>query len=402
MENIHKLIEINQMLSSELELKPLLKSILSTVVEMQSCDAASIMFCDEDEKLLNFAVSVGADSDELEAISVPLDGSIAGQIFTQGKPIIVNDVSNDPNHFILVEERTGYQVRNILGVPIEICDRTIGVLEGLNKLEGEFTEADAQLLSLVAAQAAVAINNARIIEELQEANNELRKADKLKADFMAVASHELRTPLGIILGYATFLKEEAKGEFSEHAGTVHGAAMRLRTLLEDMTSMNLLYTGATELRPRPIQIQTIVKNVFDKASTMTQAADHRLELIQPSKDLWVNADERLEKVFENLLNNAIRFTPPKGEIHVRVSAVEDEILVEVQDSGIGIHPNEVERIFEHFYQVEHHMRRRYQGLGLGLAIARGMVELHRGRIWAESDGPGKGSIFKVLLPRFSI
>ena len=198
------------------------------------------------------------------------------------------------------------------------------------------------------------------------------------------------------------MKEEAKGELSEHAGTLHGAAMRLRALLEDMTNMNLLYTGATKLRPHPIQIQTIMKNVYDKASIMTEAADHRLELIQPSQDLWVNADERLEKVFENLLNNAVRFTPPKGEIIVRVSAFEDEVLVEVQDSGIGIHPNEVQRIFEHFYQVEHHMRRRYEGLGLGLAIARGMVELHHGRIWAESDGPGKGSIFKVLLPRFSI
>ncbi|MBC8505173.1 MAG: GAF domain-containing protein [Anaerolineales bacterium] len=402
MEYLDRLIAINQMLSSELELKPQLKSILSKVVEMLSCDAASIMFYDEDEELLNFSVSVGAESDELAAIPIPVEGSIAGLIFTQRTPMIINDVPKNPDYFTVVEERTGYQVRSLLGVPIIIRERTIGVLEGLNKIEGEFTEADAQLLSLVAAQTSVAINNAHIIEELQQANEELRQADKLKADFMAVASHELRTPLGIILGYATFLKEEAKGEFSEHAGTVHAAAMRLRALLEDMTNMNLLYTGATELRLRPIQIQNMIKTIFDDISQMAKAVDYQLEFIPPSQDLWVNADERLQKVFENLLNNAIRFTPPKGEIVVRISATEGEILVEVQDSGIGIHPNEVERIFAHFYQVEHHMRRRYEGLGLGLAIARGMVDLHHGRIWAESDGPGKGSTFKVLLPRFAI
>ena len=200
MENINKLIAINQMLSSELELKPLLKSILSTVVDLFSCDAASIMFYDEDQEQLNFSVAVGAESDELDAIPIPVEGSIAGLIFKNRIPMIVNDLSKSPNHYSIVEERTGYQVRTLLGVPIDIRDRTIGILEGLNKIEGEFTEADAQLLLLVAAQTAVAINNAHIIQELKEANQELRQADKLKADFMAVASHELRTPLGIILG----------------------------------------------------------------------------------------------------------------------------------------------------------------------------------------------------------
>jgi len=96
----------------------------------------------------------------------------------------------------------------------------------------------------------------------------------------------------------------------------------------------------------------------------------------------------------------MRFTPPNGEITLQVSSSDEEILVEIKDSGIGIAPEEVERIFEQFYQIEHHMRRRYEGLGLGLAIARGMVELHQGRIWAASDGPGKGSTFKVQLPRY--
>ena len=203
--DLNKLIQISQNLNSELELVQQLKFILSTVVEILACEATSLMFFDSDDRSLKFTASFGAESDELKSISVPLDGSIAGMIFTENRPTIINDVSTEPNHYTVVEEQTGYQVRNLIGVPVNIRDQTIGVLEGLNKLDGKFTDNDVQLLSLVAAQAAVAINNVRIIDELREANEELRNADKLKADFMAVASHELRTPLGIILGYATFI-----------------------------------------------------------------------------------------------------------------------------------------------------------------------------------------------------
>ncbi len=399
-EYLNRLVEINQILNSELELRQQLKYILGTAVDILGCEATSLMFYDEDDQLLSFAVSIGAESEDLESIQVPLEGSIAGIVFTQNQPMLINDVSQEPNHYTVVEERTGFKVRSLLGVPISIRDQTIGVMEGLNKLDGDFSDQDVQLLSLVAAQAAVAINNVRIINELQNANEELRKADKLKADFMAVSSHELRTPLGIILGYATFLKEEAEGDLSEIAETVHTAAMRLRTLLEDMTNMNLLHTGATELRLQPLQVQSMISEVYDDVSQMAEAGDYQIDLLLPSQELWINADVRLQKVFENLLNNAMRFTPPDGEITLKLSSTDEVILIEVKDSGIGIAPEEVERIFEQFYQIEHHMRRRYEGLGLGLAIAQGMVELHQGRIWAASDGPGKGSTFKVQLPRY--
>ncbi|MBL7162074.1 MAG: GAF domain-containing protein [Anaerolineales bacterium] len=399
-EKLNRLVDISLTLNSTLELDIVLENILNAGIECLKCEATSILLYNEEDEQLYFAAASGAESDELETIPVPLKGSIAGTIFTENHPLIVNNVPTDPRHYQIVEDRTGFHVRSLLGVPMSIGDRAVGVIEALNKHDGDFSDDDTQTLSIVASQAAVAINNARIVDELQKANEELRQADRLKADFMAVASHELRTPLGIILGYATFLKEEAEGELSELAKTVHGAAMRLRALLEDMTNMNLLYTGATELRLQPLRIQSIVSVAFDEISQMAEARDYQLDLIQPAQDIWVHADDRLQGVFANLLNNAVRFTVPDGEIIVRVSASEDDVFVEVKDRGIGIPPGELERIFEHFYQVEHHMTRRYEGLGLGLAIARGMVELHQGRIWAESDGPGKGSTFKVQLPRY--
>jgi len=399
-DKLNRLVDISLTLNSTLESTILLEKILSAGIECLDCEATSIMLYDEADQHLYFAAASGAESDELKSIPVPLEGSIAGTIFRENHPVIVHDVPKDPRHYKVVEDRTGYHVRSLLGVPMRIGDRVIGVIEALNKLDGDFTEEDTKTLSIVAAQAAVAIKNARIVEELRKANEELRKADKLKADFMAVVSHELRTPLSIILGYATFLKEETKGELSELAETLYKAALRLRTLLEDMTNMNLLYTGATELHLSPLCIQSIVRNIYDEISQMAEARDHQFDLILPSQDLWVHADNRLREVFVNLLKNAIRFTPLNGEIRVQISATSEDILVEIKDSGIGIPSDELERIFEHFYQIEHHMTRRYEGLGLGLAIARGMVELHRGRIWAESEGPGKGSSFKVQLRRY--
>ena len=239
----------------------------------------------------------------------------------------------------------------------------------------------------------------RLVQELQEANTELSEADEMKTRFMAVASHELRTPLGIIMGYATFLKEEAQGDLSDHASNVLGAALELRALVEDMTNMNLIYTGKRDIRPEPTILQDIVHIALDEIAATAEANEDQIILAMPEGPILVNADRKMKLVFNNLLNNAVRFTPHPGRIRICLTATEKEALVEVQDNGIGIPPDKLTRIFDQFYQVEDHMTRRYGGLGLGLAIAKVIVELHGGRIWAESEGNGKGSVFKVALPR---
>jgi signal transduction histidine kinase len=311
---------------------------------------------------------------------------------------LINDIENDPRHFRAISERTNYTVRNLLGAPLHIREHTIGVIEATNKHKGEFAQQDVQMLSFIAAQAAIAIQNAQIVKQLQLANENLRQADKLKADFMAVASHELRTPLGIVLGYATFLKEESAGELAEHAETMLSAALRLRALLEDMTNMNLLYTGETQLRMELTALQTFIEQAYALETQTADKNEIRVSFHFPEETVWVQADERLQKVFQNLLNNSIRFTPSPGEVDVYIHPGNNDVMIEFKDSGIGIPQDQLEQIFEHFYQVEHHMTRRYGGLGLGLSIARGLVELHGGRIWAESDGPNQGATFKVVLP----
>ncbi len=396
---LDRLVEISLTLNDTLDVDSILRFILTTGVDLLECEGISIMLYNEDEGRLYFTATTDSETIDLGDYPIPLEGSIAGKIFRENQPILINEIEDDPQHYTAITEQSTYKVRNLLGAPLHIREHTIGVIEATNKKTGIFTPQDQQLLSFIAAQSAIAIQNAQIVEQLQSANDELRQSDKLKADFMAVASHELRTPLGIILGYATFLKEESEGELAEHADTMLNAALRLRALLEDMTSMNLLYTGETQLRLQFTAVQTILDQACTLEEQTATAKEIRILRHFPDEMAWVQADERMVKVFQNLLNNAIRFTPSSGDVDVFIRPQENDILIEFIDKGIGIPEDQLERIFEHFYQVEHHMTRRYGGLGLGLAIARGLVELHGGCIWAESGGPNQGAAFKVVLPR---
>jgi signal transduction histidine kinase len=396
---LSRLVQVSVTLNSTLDPAQLLRFIIQTAAELLDCEAASILLYDEKQHELFFTAASGTDPEKLAQIPVPIEGSIAGTIFSENRPLVINDVDKDPRHYSQVGAQIQFHPRSLLGVPMRIQDRVTGVLEALNKRDGDFSDEDVNILSIIASQAAVAIHNARLVQALQRAYDELSRVDKLKTDFMSIASHELRTPLGVILGYAAFLKEEAQGELSGHAERVLNSAIRLRALVEDMTNMNLLQMGTAKLDLKLVSIQPILQTIFDEVAPTAEAKGQRLTMQLPPQSLIVRADaEKLGLVLTNLLNNAVRFTPEKGEIHVTAKAKRGEVWISVKDSGAGIPHNEMDNIFHEFYQLEDHMIRRHGGLGLGLAIARGLIELQEGRIWAESDGIGKGAAFTVALP----
>lgn len=394
-----RLVEISLTLNSTLDPDRLLNFIIDTGTDILECEGVSVLLYNEKTGELRFAASTGSDPEELAKIPVPLDSSIAGAIFQQDRPEIINEMESNPQHFQEVGKKTQFITRNLVGVPMKIGDRTIGVLEGVNKRHGEFGKEDVDILSVIASQAAVAINNARLLQSLQTAYNELAQSDKKKSDFIAIASHELRIPLNTVLGYAEFLREDAPPELADYAERLSKAALQLRSLVDDMTNLNLLEGGSQEFQPARQPIQRIVAEAYSETQTAAREKGHQLNIRLPKEPLDVNADgEKLKRVFLNILNNATRFTPNGGAINIAVTTHPDGVLTAIQDTGIGIPKEELERIFEQFYQVEGHMTRAYGGMGLGLAIARGIVLLHGGRIWAESDGPDKGSVFYVILP----
>ncbi len=396
---LEKLVEVSLTLNSTINLDELLQYIIKTAAEILDCEAVSILLYDEKRNRLFFAASTGTDPKRMAQIPVPIDGSLAGSIFREEKSIIMNDVSQDKRHFSLVGQQVHFQPHSLLGVPMRIRDKGVGVLEALNKRNGEFNAEDERLLSVLVAQAAVAIHNARLIQALQKAYEEISETDRLKSNFLALASHELRTPLGIIIGYSSFLQAENDGDVSENAERVLSAASQMRSLIESMTSLHLLQAKGLTFKPRVVPIQQVLSAAFDEMSQIAVEMRHSILFEMPPQSLLVTADpEKLTPAFVNLINNAIRFTPAGGKITISAAQKGGNILVSIRDNGIGIAPDQLTKIFQEFYQVEHHTTRRFGGLGIGLTIAKGLIETQGGRIWAESDGLEKGATFRVLLP----
>ena len=399
-QKVAQLVEISAVLNSTLKPDILLKNILDTAADLLECSGVSILLYDEREKELRFAATTTGDIEKLEQIPVPLDNSLAGTIFTENRHLVINSTRDDPRHYSEVGDEVGFQIDSLLGVPMRIKDRVTGVIEALNKEEGEFSDFDVSLLLVVASQAAISIHNARLIQALQKANIELSQADKLKRDLMSVASHELRTPLGNILGYATLLHEDAIEENKPLAESILKASSKLRAVLDDIANMNLLYTGKADLDFTDTSLQRVINYAQEEVRMTVNKEDHTVDYQIPEEPIALCIDlPKMSVVFVNLLLNAIQFTPIEGEIRLTIDDRDDEVMVSIADTGRGISPENLEKIFEVFYQVDDHMTRRYGGLGLGLSIARELVNLHGGRIWAESEGLGEGATFRVVLPK---
>ena len=394
-----RLVELSVTLNSTLDLDALLQLITATATELLDCEAASILLYDEKNPRLYFAAATGSDPAQLAEIPVPIENSLAGTIFRTNRHIILNDAEQDPRHYSMVSDHIKFKVKTLLGVPMPIRDRTVGVLEAVNKRNGVFDERDATLLSVTAAHAAIAINNARLLRATQQALEKIQEANQLKSNFLSLASHELRTPLGIIIGYSTFLKEDAQGELSDHADQVLTAARQMRSILDEMNNLAMLKSDEMVLKPQRVPMQDVLVYACDGINEIASTRDQKLIFALPEEPFHVNVDiDKTSLAFVNILDNAIRFSPQGSDITIGTIRQGSHVMAWVQDRGIGIPVDKLQKIFEEFYQIEPPNTRQYGGLGIGLTIAKGLIEAQEGKIWAESEGAGSGSTFKVLLP----
>lgn len=394
-----RLVDLSVQLNSTLDLDELLQLITATAAEALDCEAASILLYDEKNPRLFFAAATGSDPAQLAEIPVPIDGSLAGTIFRTNQLLILNNVEQDPRHYSLVSDHIKFKTKSLLGVPMPIKDQTMGVLEAVNKRDGNFKESDATVLSVIAAHAAIAINNARLFRARQQALEKVRVMNEIKNNFLSIASHELRTPLGLIIGYAGFLQEGAAGNPRDHAGHVLAAASQMRAILDEMSNLTLLQSDAMTLKKATIPVQDILNLALDEIKYSAARRDLSLVLAFREESIPVTVDpEKTTLAIVNLLNNAVRFSPEKSEITLGAVEQGDKVMIWVQDRGIGIPVDKLQKVFEEFYQIEPPNTRQYGGLGIGLTIARGIIEAQGGTIWAESEGKGRGATFKVLLP----
>lgn len=375
----------------------LLQRIIETATEILDCEAASLLLFDDTTGRLRFEAATGQHVNALADVVVPLDGSIAGTIFRENRPLLIDDANRDARHFKGASEATGLHTEVLLGVPMRIGGTPVGVLEALNPRQGSFTDVDIETLSIVSAQAAVAIRNARQRQALCTANDRLARLDQLKNDFMAVASHELRTPVSIVLGFGAVLRDESDGHLTEMANDVLTAGRRMQEIIETVEEMSAIQDQSIKLDRRPTDLLQVLREAWDKSAVHTHVSEPRLALTEPA--LYVLADRRrLLLAISNLLKNACTFTPASGRIELSVAGTPNEAHVTITDTGCGIAGADLRSIFEAFYQADASLTRPNDGLGVGLTIAEALVRLHDGHIWAESDGPGRGSTFHVRLP----
>jgi signal transduction histidine kinase len=394
-----RLVEISLRLNSTMDPEQLLQSIIESATELLECEAVSILLFDESTQKLHFAAATGSDPKRLAEIPVPKDHSIAGVVFRENRPVLVADVHDDPRHYEFVSEQVHFHPVNMIGVPMRIRDKVIGVLEALNKNEGIFDKDDADILSIIANQAAVAIHNARQMQALQNAYTEIQRADEMKTRFLALASHELRTPLQHILGYGSLLKQSTDDSVTEAANKVVDSANHMKEIIDTMTNLELIKRGEMNSEFKQISLQSILDAALQNKMAEIKKRGHQIEWLVPMQPIMINADaEQLPTVFTAILENSIRFTPDGGRITVVADRKKNLVEVEISDTGIGIPPEEVENIFKEFYQIEQHLTRTYGGLGLGLSVARGIVNLHGGKIWAASQGNHTGTTIIVQLP----
>jgi len=396
-QRLERILEVGRELASTMALEPLLRKIVVMAAELTDSKGASILLQDTYTGELRFRTAVG--DPQLADIPVPIEGSIAGTVLTSREPLIVHDARADPRHYKEVGQRIGSETRSLLAVPLQIKKRCIGVLEAVNKLgDQEFSEEDVETLMALAAQAAIAIENARLVEALRKAYEQLGQLDRLKSDFIAVASHELRTPLSLILLYAAVLRQRLGDAAEAQLDAVQRAAMRLKNIIDTMLNLRYLETGQMDLKPTQFDLRTEVQGACEDYEALAEAGGLVLKAELPDEPVPICADrEKVRVMLDNLISNAVKFTPPAGRVRVVACGRGNEVEVMVTDTGVGIPAHELERIFDRFYQVEDHMIRRHGGMGLGLSIVKGLVELHGGSVRAESV-LDQGSRFVVVLP----
>lgn len=399
-QKLERLLEVSRMLHQAVDIEPFLQMLANSACELTQSEAASVFLFEEETGLLKFVASPRSHSEAIKRIRVPLEYSIAGRAYTQERPIVINDASLEPLVYKPVDQMLHFETRSILAAPIRYGSNPLGVIETINKLgNAHYTEEDVTILETLAGYAAIALFNTALIEETINATNEIQDLEKKKSDFVAITSHELRTPLGLILGHATFLQELATDEQTrQQLEVIVRSANRLKDIIESLSNLDSETPDKRRIRRQALDINKLVSQVSHSFDGLAKQKGIKLQVDTAEQALLVKGDaEKIAIALGNLVDNAVAFTNPGGRVRVSTERLPGFVKVSVVDNGIGIPPGELQRIFDRFYQVESHYTRRHGGMGLGLSVAKVMIEMHGGQIWAESV-EGRGSNFSFLLP----
>lgn len=313
---------------------------------------------------------------------------IAGEVARTHQPVLIDDVERDPRFKRLGRD----SIRSLICVPLIETGHVLGTMTASSAQPAAFSTAQLELLTIFADQAALAIGQARRAEEVE----------RLKSAFLSTVSHELRTPLSSIRGFVEIILSGRTGALTpvqrDFLESVQASTKQLHRLVEDIMQLSLAEAGQLRLECRPSDLAELVRIVARQLRPQAEVAAVTLELILPPMLPAVECDPaRIEQVLANLIDNALKFTPSDGQVVVTADTNAEEVWISIRDTGPGIPTDEQRKIFDRLYQVQHGLNRGYGGAGLGLTIAKHLVEGHGGRIEVVSHD-GQGATFTIHLP----
>lgn len=415
---LYTLQKISRMVSNTLDENEIFRRIQQPVISDLGFEKCSVLMFDKQKNLCDKSYS-GYSKDELEKIASSLQQEpIMDSVLKEGKALSSLDISEVNRKKVSKLIKVDY----FIIAPVITQDGIEGMFfVGNSTASSALTEGDEEMISILATQLGQAIENARLFEqvfsshqdleakikqrtkELADALEEVKKISKMKSDFVSAVSHELRTPLTSIKGYASILMTGKMGDIpqavKERLEKINKHSDSLVELINSLLDISRIESGKVQMKFESENIKDIIETVADLLTPQLKAKQIQLKYELPGDipDVFIDHSQ-IERVFINLVSNAAKFTPEKGQILVRIKDINEHIQVDVEDSGIGISKEDLAKIFDEFYRADNVINQSLKGSGLGLTLVKYIIEAHKGKIWAASK-PNKGSCFSFTLPK---
>ena len=382
------------LVAAETDPGEVLREILEAAGALLGRGSASLYRWDERAGLLRHAEGVRTERGVPQALRA--GEGVTGQAFVTLKPVIVNDYARW-EQAVPGNREAGW--RAAIAVPLARGGQGLGVLTVRSTYPlARFDDDDARLLSLFGDQAVAALTTAELLEQQRRAVEQLERLSGAKSDFVSIVSHEFRTPLTGIQGFSELMRDEdlTMAEMKEYAGDINKDAQRLNRMINEMLDLDRMESGRMTLNREPTDVNAIIVEAARRLGA--NAPLHPIELnLDPELPLIEIDKDKIDQVVLNLLSNAVKYSPGGGTIALSTRIEGDNVHVFVRDSGLGIPAESLEKVFERYSRLESGVTRYIQGTGLGLPIARQIIEMHGGRAWVEST-VGEGSVFQFTLP----
>jgi PAS domain S-box-containing protein len=394
-----KLHEVGAIVSATLDRSTIVQAVTDIATQLTEAEFGAFLYDtvnEHGESHQRYTIS-GAPHEALAIFPKLRDTELVAATLGRAAIVRSQDIRADPRYRTYVADGVDGQlpIRSYLAVPVKApSGEVFGGLFFAHPLPNRFDDRHQRLATGVASWASVALENARLYVSIQEAN-------RVKDEFLATLSHELRTPLNAILGYARMMRMGilAPGKQPRAIETIERNASSLTQIVEDVLDVSRIVSGKMRLTIQSVNLIAIVQQALEVVKPAADSKHIRLESAFATDTLFATVDpDRLQQVLWNILSNAVKFTPTGGCVSASVHADEEQIEIAIKDTGIGILPAFLPHVFERFRQQEAGTNRERGGLGIGLSIARELVEMHGGRIYVESEGLDHGSTFRIILP----